>query len=481
MGYVSDSFRELGRSTILSVQLSNALIGISAGVEVPLITMVGRKLAYDEKNIAGYVTLTAVFRVLADIPSGMLTECFDMRRLMMGAAFSQAIGCAVALVLKPGPFPLGVFAVMDGVSVGAYFLTRHIYVSSKAKRAHRGIVFSFLAGVLRWSHVVGPLLLGAAAIMWDDEQFYFLVPLLTSLLAGLCILLDGCFCQSHVGGDAHERQAVKEAVTAEEARRLLPVANGATTTRVRVECNGDPVAEPSYAGTAVACGKAACGRGGSLSTPGPAPPPQEAGCGQPRAHADFGVWALCTVIVEFWSTIWRLGGYILLYVSLRANRKLLLTFAAMRMNFTNSELAFLLSFSFAFDALLFPLGGIILDVYGHRWSMVAAVLGLGVNFMLLPLVQSPLWLYAMAAAFGSADALGCGLLLTLIADSAPVKLGGTFFGVMRTVQDMGHVLGAMVVSVIINQVDFVVCCYVWWGASVLAALWAWFISPATIR
>ncbi|ESL09881.1 integral membrane transport protein [Trypanosoma rangeli SC58] len=481
MGYVSDCFRELGRSNILSVQLSNALMGISAGVEVPLITMVGRKLAYNENAIAGYVTLTAVCRVLADIPSGMLTECFDMWRIMLWAAFSQFIGCVVALALKPGPFSLIVFSAVDGLSVGTYFLTRHIYVSCKAKREHRGMVFSFLAGVLRWSHVVGPMMLGAAATVWDEEQYYFTVPLLTALLAWLCILLDGYFCWSEAGGDVHPQRTAKDGVAVDEARQLLPVANETTEVSVKTSCCEEPSTALLCAGSAVACDKNCHRSGGSYSTLNPAPGPPEADWSESNAHGDFGVFAVCTVVVEYWSTIWRVGGYILLYVSLRANRKLLLTFAAMRMNFANSELAFLLSFSFAFDAVLFPLGGLLMDVYGRRWSMISAVLGMGVTFMLLPLSHAPSWLYVMSATFGSVDALGCGLLLTLIADCAPKKLGGTFFGVMRTVQDMGHVLGAMVVSVIINQVDFVVCCYIWGAVSLVAALWAWFISPVPIN
>ncbi|EAN95191.1 putative integral membrane transport protein [Trypanosoma cruzi] len=481
MGYVSDCFRELGRFEILSIQLSNALMGISAGVEVPILTMLGRKLAYSEKTIANYVTLTAVCRVLADIPSGILAECVHMRCLMLWAICLQVLGCAVALVMKPGSFSITVFSAFDGISAGLFFLTRHIYATRLSKREHRGMVLSFFAGILRWSHVLGPLLLGAAATAWEKEQYYFSVPLVAAILAWLSIIVVGCYGGSKHEEHFHNRPKGKRGLTLDESKHLLPFAQAITAVNMDGSSHEDHVTMLSYESTAVTCDENDYGNACGHPTPKRSPRALDCGHNESMENCEFQLSAFGSIMAEHWSLIWRLGGYIILYVSIRANRKLLLTFAAARMDFTNSQLAFLLSFSFSFDALLFPLGGFLMDIYGSRWSMLPAVLGIGIAFMLLPLSPTPSWLYVMAAIFGTVDALGCGLVMTLVADHAPKKHGALFFGVMRTVQDMGHVLGSMVVSLIITRVEFVVCCYIWGVVSVVAAMWAWFIAPVVIH
>ncbi|KEG12937.1 putative integral membrane transport protein, putative,drug resistance protein [Trypanosoma grayi] len=466
MGYWSGSFREIANSHILDVHLTNALIGISAGVDIPIITMVGRQLGCSENVIATYVALVAICRVVADVPSGVLADYVDVRRLISWSVFVLAIGCAIPLVLKPDTLTLGIFGVLSGFSTGVFFLSRHIYVARISKPEHRGIVLSFLAGVLRLSHVLGPVMLGAVAAECKNGRFFFAVPLSAALLAWLCVEVARC------------RGATHEAETGYESKRLLPTAPVAIVTAAASDSETVPMV-PSYESTTVKC-SGGC-RGCEQSTPVAMPRTQVFSCTS-KGGDDSPSWycSLWSTIVENWFTIWRLGLYIVLYVALRANRKLLLTFAAMRLDFTDSHLAFLLSLSFSFDAVLFPVGGIIMDLCGRRHSMLTAVLAFGVAFALLPLWQTEKWLYVMAAVFGVADALSCGLVMTLIADTAPEKNAGLFFGVMRTVQDMGHVLGALVVSMLIQRVEFTVSCYIWGGVAILAALWASFGVPVIV-
>lgn len=469
MGYFLGSIEELVQWHFVSVQVSNALMGVSASVEVLLITMVGRQLDCGEKDIANFVAFLSVCRVLPGIPTGMLSECIDLRWMMLLSVVGQVVGSVLTMALLPSIISLWVFCVFTGLSVGVFFLARHIYVARLAKEAYRGITFSCLAGALRWSHVLGPILLGAAAAVWHDGRHYFSVPLVTALSAFACMAADLC-CASAGAGE--------EETARDESKRLL----GATlqgTLEGAGASHKDSVAAPSYDSITDTHAEEE-NSSHRCPTAVEVMPSSQEGNGAVDAwetNGNGGVAALCSTIAERWSVIWRLGLYTILYVALRANRKLLLTFAAMRIMFTDSELAFLLSFSFLFDALLFPLGGFITDVYGRRWAMVPAVLGLGVGFVLLPALQTPLWLYTMAGVFGAADALSCGLILTLIADQAPKKFAGTFFGVMRTVQDLGHVMASTVVAAIISKVDFALCCYLWGAVSVFAALWARFMVP----
>ncbi|KAH9586286.1 Major facilitator superfamily [Trypanosoma melophagium] len=496
MGYILEGLREMASYHFFNIQLSNALMGMGAGLEVPLITLMGRQLLYSQDVIANYVTLAAVFRVMADIPSGILAEYADIRRLMPCSVLVYAAACAIAFFVESGSISLSIFSIFGGFSIGVFFLTRHIYVSRTSKKEHRGMVLSFLSGMLRWAHVVGPILLGVVASKWNDERYYFIVPLVSSLAAWLCIEID-CLSWCSL------KEEVREARSEWETKQLLPrsqphylsipssaipndaavavdYSNGGNNNSKMADAVKERVAvQPSYDSTAEIYRSDVCSETHTTSAEMLKLKEDNTnyGCISYEENKKFRLIDLWYLIVGQWTTIWCLGFYIILYVSLRANRKLLLTFAAMRVGFTNSQIAFLLSLSFTFDACLFPVGGIIMDLFGRRFAMLPPVLGLSLAFVLLPISHSFEWLHVMAAIFGTVDALGCGLVMTLIADHAPGKFGGLFFGVMRTVQDLGHIVAALVVSVLLRHVDFVICCYIWGVVGVVAALWARFVVP----
>lgn len=478
MGYVFESLSELMKTHFLSLQIVNALMGVSGGVELPLLTILGRQLGHNEEDIANFLALLSVFRMVPGIPVGLLSECVDVRYLMMFTVVFHVFGCTLVFILMPKEISLWVFSVFYGISVGAFFLTRHLYVSFITKKMYRGMTFSFFAGALRWAHVCGPALLGAAASLWDDSRYYILVPLVTALIALTCMIADHVFFsserQNECDNDNVEENGKKKSEPTEPLLGNLKKIEGGEGGDTPPH-KGATVAVPSYDSTNFTHSNSEKNDVSDHLMAVKMPNSRNSETVKARRNSRASFNACWFVIVEQWSAIWRLGVYVILYVALRANRKLLLTFAAMDINFTNSQLAFLLSFSFLFDATLFPIGGFISDVYGRRWAMVPAVLGLGAAFMLLPLLRTPLWLYVMAGAFGAADALGCGLMLTLVADHAPKEFPGLFFGVMRTVQDTGHVVASLLVSAVILKVDFVVSCSMWGAVSVVAALWALFV------
>lgn len=51
---------------------------------------------------------------------------------------------------------------------------------------------------------------------------------------------------------------------------------------------------------------------------------------------------------------------VVFFSAVRANRKLMMAFASMRAEMSDVQLSYVLSFGFCFDALLFPLGGIVM-------------------------------------------------------------------------------------------------------------------------
>nr|CCC95792.1 unnamed protein product [Trypanosoma congolense IL3000] len=483
--FPSQSVREVVGCKFLDVQVANALIGVGTSVAVPIVTMVGRQIGYKQETIASYASLISACHVLADIPTGILADYVDLRRLMSVAVFVQSAGCALVFFLSCNEGSLAAFCVINGTSTGVFFLARHIYVSGLLKPKHRGMVMAFLSGILRFAHMLGPVLLGVIASLWGDVRYFFFVPMMSSLLAWLslqvascCLHVDGDAAQGKNDEDVHCNTEHWRQDTHDDRKRLIShVVNEGPLPDDQTPCIDHAVCVKSYgASNSTDIGRHDSGETdqvveGAGTCLGYCLTPPVGDAERPTA-ANY-----CAVIVNQWSVIWRLGVYIILLVALRANRKLLLTFAAMRQGFTDVQLSLLLSVSFSFDACLFPLGGLLVDHVSRRFSRLPVVLGLGGAFLLLPLQHSDRWLYLMAAAFGVADALGCGLIMTLVADFGQQRFGGMFFGIMRTVQDMGHVIGAATVSLVIHHFDFTTCCNFWGMIGVVAALWGWYAVP----
>lgn len=176
-------------------------------------------------------------------------------------------------------------------------------------------------------------------------------------------------------------------------------------------------------------------------------------------------------------TILLLGCYVIFFTGLRANRKLMLTFAGMDANWSDAQLSFLLSFGFSVDAVLFPLGGVVMDRFGRQWAMVPVTLGYAFSFVLLTLATTGPLLLAASALFGLADSLGCGLIKTLVADRAPPHWGSPFFGIMRMLEDVGHVLGAAGVGRMLHVLGFTRTCWSLAIIGVATALWGILLIP----
>lgn len=98
-------------------------------------------------------------------------------------ALAALIGWRIHSVMS-----LVVYCVLSGTSLGAFFLSRHIFVASISSRRHRGIVMSFLSGLLRWAHVLGPTAIGLITSWTHDVRDAFVFAFCTSLAAFVSII-----------------------------------------------------------------------------------------------------------------------------------------------------------------------------------------------------------------------------------------------------------------------------------------------------
>jgi MFS family permease len=183
------------------------------------------------------------------------------------------------------------------------------------------------------------------------------------------------------------------------------------------------------------------------------------------------------VLMTNWSSIARIGLYAMNVIVLRTCRRMMLPLAAMNLGLSPTYVGLVLATSFAVDATLFFLGGMIMDRFGRRYAAVPTTVNLGLGFLLLASVETVWGVFMSAIFFGFADSLGAGLLLTLTADHVPSSGGPTYIGILRTVQDAGQLLGPVIAGAIIGFTSFPAACIALGVIGVLNGVWAYAWLP----
>jgi MFS family permease len=542
--YFTITYTELFKAHVLDVHLPNLLIGISASVEVPLVTILGRRINASYSDIADYITVSALSRTLLDIPIGIIVEYVGVRNVMFFCLLLNIVASIIGFHVVSGT-TLFLFCLLSGLSLGGFFLARHIFVAGISSKKFRGLLMSILSGLLRWSHVIGPVASGLFATYWGDVKYSFVLSAISSGIAFVTLAIATYSpsyqhmcensCLTSVETSVLPTPLLSDEEETEEGnghRHFTPLAFSGTAVLMG-DAPGSmtslPPASASLmqrvaAGAGLSAAEASCTSATNMSVTDrqrivgaetsvtlplltshhlnchPHPQPLHAhgsassvpDCSYSAIsttiaslHPDMGasgvhhfrMLTLWSTFVDYWSVIWRLGIYVVFATAIRANRKLLISFAGMRASMTDAQVSYLMGFSFVFDALLFPLGGLVMDLLGRQFAMVPVAVGLGVVFFFLPFTTTKLHLYMAASAFGIVDSLGCGLLMTLTADRAPPRYGAPFFGIMRTLQDLGHVVGARGVSSLMRYAGFRACCWTLTATGFLTAAWGVYGVP----
>ncbi|SYZ63246.1 integral_membrane_transport_protein (plasmid) [Leishmania braziliensis MHOM/BR/75/M2904] len=518
--YFSITYTELFKAHVLDVHLPNMLIGISASIEVPLVTFLGRRIGASYSSIADYISVVALYRTLLDIPFGIIVEYVGVRNVMFLCLLLNIAASLVGLNVS-NRASLFAFCVLSGISLGGFFLARHIFVAGITSKKYRGLLMAILSGLLRWAHVIGPVSSGLFAAYWGDVRYSFVVSAAASGIAFIALAIATWSTRYQQVCERTCMTSLAPSVTetplhSEQDEDTLNVVGHHPGDTGR---NNTYVATPLLPPPLMASTMASSGGASNLSdltdhrvivgaemcvTMSP-PLPHHlhhtranssvrtqpcsnsvASTAAASVHPSAGSWqehyfhpaTLWSTFVDYWSVIWRLGLYVALVTALRANRKLLISFAGIRAAMTDAQVSYLMGFSFVFDALLFPLGGLMMDLLGRQFAMIPTVVGLSIVFMFLPLCRTEGQLYIAASAFGIVDALGCGIIMTLTADRAPSRYGAPFFGIMRTVQDVGHLIGARGVSSLMRYSGFNVCCWVLTAVGFFSAMWGVYGVPS---
>lgn len=494
----------------LDVHVPTFFMSVAGSLEMPLVTLLARRFHLSTTHIAQFVALASFSRAAVDIPCGVLLTFTGLRAVILVSVLLNAFAAVVGWYAS-GVVSLVVFCSLSGCSLGCYFLCRHIFVAKVVSRRYRGSFMSTITGVMRWAHVLGPLIGGGIIHYTKDARDAMLLSAFAAGLSAVSLMIsfwseewDSVHSNTSSGvstkwsADEEERLLAGEATVSPTA--LAPSSSHTAAVIVSPPHEDDDVNEEEPDGAVDPAARSPQGeqrkkreRKVKLTSAQLNAVesldflPTEKCCSDhymtthlpPHPPESGGFAAFVLTVQQQWRIIFLLGVYVMFFTALRANRKLMIVIAGMHTEMSDSQITFLLSTGFSVDAVLFPLGGIIMDKCGRQWAMLPVVLGFAVAFFALPFATTPPLLFSASCLFGLADSLGCGLIMTLVADRAP-RLNAPFFGVMRTLEDIGHVLGAMSAGWILRVAPFSYTCWLFGLCALFIALWGVFVIPKEV-
>lgn len=149
---------------------------------------------------------------------------------------------------------------------------------------------------------------------------------------------------------------------------------------------------------------------------------------------------------------WRrllVGGTVPLLVMLaREGRFVVLPLIADDLGLSATQVGAIVTVSTAADLLLFPAAGWIMDRFGRLQAMIPAFGLIAAGLVALGAAQSTTHVVLAGAVIGIGNGLSAGSMLTLGSDLAPPDAPGPFLAGMSVMQDIGRVLGPLVVGVV---------------------------------
>ena len=144
------------------------------------------------------------------------------------------------------------------------------------------------------------------------------------------------------------------------------------------------------------------------------------------------------------------GSTLFVLTVLRASRRVLLPLWGYDMGLSPTAIGAVVSAGAAADVLLFPLGGILSDKKGRRWSLTACMGFFSIGLVTLMAVGGEvLGLTLVAVWIGIGNGLGAGINMTVGTDLAPKgRDTSPFLGLWRVLTDTGGTAGPLVVGVL---------------------------------
>ena len=178
-----------------------------------------------------------------------------------------------------------------------------------------------------------------------------------------------------------------------------------------------------------------------------------------------------SVLVEHRHALLTLGVGVIVIGASRSVRNSLLPLWADHIGVSASTTSLIFAVAAAVDIAFFFPGGWLMDHRGRAVVAVPVVLSVAVACFLLPLAQDAASLVAVMVLIGVGNGLGAGIVMTIGADTAPVRGRAQFLGGWRLCGDLGNTGGPLLVSAIAAVAPLATACLAIGALGVVGTAW----------
>ena len=169
------------------------------------------------------------------------------------------------------------------------------------------------------------------------------------------------------------------------------------------------------------------------------------GRAQQRAEGHVSVRS---VLVAHRRTLLTLGSAVVVIGASRSVRTGLLPLWAEAVGISASTTSLIFALAALVDIVFFYPGGWLMDHHGRMVVAVPVVLSVAVGALLLPLTSGPVGVAAVMVLIAVGNGLGSGIVMTIGADTAPVRGRSQYLGGWRLCGDVGNSGGPLLVGAI---------------------------------
>lgn len=125
----------------------------------------------------------------------------------------------------------------------------------------------------------------------------------------------------------------------------------------------------------------------------------------------------------------------------------------------------------AADLLLFPVAGYVLDRFGRLAAMVPSFSLIAIGLLILSVAHTTTVAVIAGVVMGIGNGLSSGALLTLGSDLAPPEAPGPFLAAIAVIQDVGKIIGPLVVGFVGSAASLRTASVVLAGMMVVVIVW----------
>jgi len=165
----------------------------------------------------------------------------------------------------------------------------------------------------------------------------------------------------------------------------------------------------------------------------------------------------------------------------RSVRNSLLPLWSESIGISASTTSLIFALAAAVDIVFFYPGGWVMDRYGRTVVAVPVVLSVAVGALLLPSTSSPAGVAAVMVLIAVGNGLGAGIVMTLGADTAPLRGRSQYLGAWRLCGDVGNSGGSLLVSAVASVAPLATACLVIGGLGLLGTGWVGYWTAALER